>query len=523
MEAYRTHNYQKTKHVMWYKVNELNAKGLNFTQISHHTGLHRQTVSRYVGMSESEFLSSQSYRRQYNRVLDVYTDFVRESLQECPYLSAAQIEDWLCERFDDFPAVSSKTVYNFVKYVRCKYGLVKGSGHEPRAYSKLPDTAYGDYAQVDFGEQWMKRADGRQVKVYFFVMVLSRSRQKFVYLNQSPFTTARTIYAHELAFAYYGGKPRKIIYDQDKVLISDEHLGDVVLTGKFSAFVAREHLQVVFCRKADPESKGKVENAVKYVKYNFLRGRTFHDIERLQQETLAWLDRTGNGTMNGSTYRIPKEVFLEEQPYLEPYHGVPAEPLEQEIKVHHVRKDNTVQYRGSFYTVPLGTYRGANTRVWLNESDGRLMVYSNESGKVMAIHSLTQSRGQLVRIQAHLKQRYEADDELEAHILAWVGDDELCRMWIRRLHEKKRRYYIDNLRLLVKSMKDYPPQIMHQALLMCLDRGAYNARMLMETARTIQLRKTARIENRISADSLPEQAYIIPEKTSINQFKSLFE
>lgn len=83
----------------------------------------------------------------------------------------------------------------------------------------------------------------------------------------------------------------------------------MILTKKFSSFAASEHLDVIFCRKNDPQSKGRVENAVKHVKYNFLRGRRFVSIEQLQKEAEAWLERTGNGTMNGSTYRIPSEDF----------------------------------------------------------------------------------------------------------------------------------------------------------------------------------------------------------------------
>jgi transposase len=56
------------------------------------------------------------------------------------------------------------------------------------------------------------------------------------------------------------------------------------MTKTFQAFVQAEHFECIFCRKSDPESKGKVENVVKYVKYNFLRGRTFVSIEQLNEE-----------------------------------------------------------------------------------------------------------------------------------------------------------------------------------------------------------------------------------------------
>jgi transposase len=519
MDAYKTSALTK-KHVMWYKVNEFRKKGLNFSQISLKTGLHRCTVSKYAHMSEEEFLNSQSYRRQYNHKLDPYEEFVRNSLTESPFLSAAQIEDWLKERYADFPSVNSKTVFNFVRYIRRKYDLSKSEGHDVRAYAKLPETPYGEYGQVDFGEQWMKRDDGRRLKVYFFVMVLSRSRQKFVYVSQSPFTTAKTVYAHELAFAYYGGKPKNLIYDQDKVLITDENLGDIILTRKFSTFVASEHLQVTFCRKSDPESKGKVENAVKYVKYNFLRGRRFYSVDRLQQEVLAWLDRTGNGTVNGSTHRIPKLVFEEEQKHLIPYTGVPTEPVENEMKIHHVRKDNTITYKGNFYSLPLGTYRGANTRVWVNESDGSLVIYSNDTGKVTAIHRVAEGKGMFICKPEHVREQYETNDDMENEIRSYIGNDDFTSMWLHHLHESKKRYYLDNIRLLSKGMRDYAQPIIHKALTDCLDRRSYNARMLLEVAETIKRRSAGEIKP--EHDTLPEQAYITPDKTSIAQYNNLF-
>ena len=202
----------------------------------------------------------------------------------------------------------------------------------------------------------MKRTDGRHLKVYFFVMVLSRSRYKFVYFSPTPFNTANTVYAHEMAFEYYGGRPKKLLYDQDKVLLHDENMGDLILTNGFRAFVSQQHFKPVFCRKSDPESKGKVENVVKYVKYNFLRGREFTDIDKLNEECLSWLERTGNGTMHHGIYRIPSEVFEEERAFLQPYYGTPNPP-KQEMREYNVRKDNTISYHCCYYTVPSGTYK----------------------------------------------------------------------------------------------------------------------------------------------------------------------
>ena len=91
-------------------------------------------------------------------------------------------------------------------------------------------------------------------------MSLSRSRYKFIYFSRTPFTTDLAVYAHELAFEYFSGVPRKIVYDQDKVFLVKENLGDLILTHGFRALVREHGFNPVFCRKSDPESKGKIEN-----------------------------------------------------------------------------------------------------------------------------------------------------------------------------------------------------------------------------------------------------------------------
>lgn len=292
---------------MWYKVRELQSKGLNKTQIGKHLGVDRSTVRKYLQMSREDFVRRRNSHRKYTLKLAGYEEYVRGTLEEYPYISAARMHDWLRECYPDFPKVCDKTVFNFVEKVRCKYGIGKKSeARIRRDYEKLPDTPYGKYAQADFGEKWMSAENGRSTKVYFFAIVLARSRYKFTCFSRRPFDTELAIYAHERAFEYFGGKPEKILYDQDRVLISRENLGDLVLTRKFQTFVREQHFQPVFCHKADPESKGKVENVVKYVKENFLVARVFRDIDSLNREALEWLERTGNGKVHGTARLVPR-------------------------------------------------------------------------------------------------------------------------------------------------------------------------------------------------------------------------
>ena len=64
------------------------------------------------------------------------------------------------------------------------------------------------------------------------------------------------------------------------------------------------------------ESKGKIENLIKFIKRNFLRIRDFENIEEAKEGLFKWLNRRANGKISLATRRIPQEMFFEEKAYL---------------------------------------------------------------------------------------------------------------------------------------------------------------------------------------------------------------
>jgi transposase len=154
-------------------------------------------------------------------------------LARCSSLWAAQIKDRLKEYFEELPDVHSKTVYNFVQQIRQENNLPKKPVKSPRQYVKEVELAYGKEAQVDFGEYNMAKASGGRQKVYFFAMILSRSRGKFIYFQSAPFTSSTAVEAHQLAFEYFGGVPEKIRYDQDRVFMVEKNMGYLIFNNRF--------------------------------------------------------------------------------------------------------------------------------------------------------------------------------------------------------------------------------------------------------------------------------------------------
>jgi predicted transcriptional regulator len=95
---------------MWYKVKELQQKGFNKSQISREMGLDRSTVRKYLSLDEEGFHNWIEQIRHLPKKLQLYYVYVKELLETYPFLSSAQVEDRLKERFTDLPEVHSKTV-----------------------------------------------------------------------------------------------------------------------------------------------------------------------------------------------------------------------------------------------------------------------------------------------------------------------------------------------------------------------------------------------------------------------------
>jgi transposase len=183
--------------------------------------------------------------------------------------------------------VTPRTVYNFVMFVRHKYNIPVVA--PIREYFPIEELPYRQQAQVDFGEYNMRFENGNRKKVWFFAMVLSRSRMKYIWFSGTHFTAETVSEAHEKAFAFFDGIPTIVVYDQDRTMVVDENMGDIILTSTFKQYTKSRNFKLHFCRKADPESKGKVENVIQYVKKNFLYNRPFSDIETLNQHRSSGL------------------------------------------------------------------------------------------------------------------------------------------------------------------------------------------------------------------------------------------
>jgi transposase len=454
---------------MYHEIHKLSRNGWSKSRIASFLVINRRTVSKYLQMSENDYIEYLNGQKSRARELRDYESFVKIKLERYPETSSAQMHDWLKEHYEYFPNVSEKTVFNFVQWIRQEYNIPKIK--KQRDYFIVEELPYGKQAQVDFGEYNMRDGKGNRVKIYFFTMVLSRSRYKFVYYSKSPFTTELAIFAHLMAFEYFGGIPMEIVYDQDSVFIHDENSGDLILTDKFRAFCQQMGFNIHFCRKADPESKGKVENVVKYVKQNFLYNRSFVDIETLNSDGMSWLSRTGNGKPHNFTKQKPYDVWLEEKEYLNPVRSYSIIP---EGKIYCVRKDNTILYKGNYYTLPLGTYKGKDTLVNITISGNELSI-NDASKQLICTHKLSQEKGKVISNTDHKRDKTKKVDNLLMETAMLFPDYDLACVYLGKIRQEKSRYIRDQLNLIKKAIQSGSPESIKETLKYCVKNAIYSA------------------------------------------------
>ncbi|MBA7544002.1 hypothetical protein ES705_36347 [subsurface metagenome] len=507
------------KLIMYYEIHKRKLNGDNPTRIARYLGMDYRTVTKYLNMNEEEyieFIEDQTFRI---KTLDAYEDFIRYRLEECPEASAAQIFDWLKENFPDLPAVNDKTVFNYTLYIRRKHGIPKPFVH--RDFIQIPELPYGKQAQVDFGEFIMRTDQKGRKKVYYFSMVLSRSRYKFVYFSDTPFTTALTIEAHEMAFDYFGGIPKEVVYDQDSVLLVSENYGDLLLTELFRSYVSQSDFHTHFCRKSDPQSKGKIENVIKYIKYNFLRGRIYANNQLLNGQAVNWLERTANAKVHAATKLIPQAEWVKEKAHLTAINRlfVQEKPLEN----YKVRKDNTVLFKSNFYGLPLGTYMGPDTLVWLKQTPEKKLIIYDSSKTELVQHKINPDRGKLVA-NSNFKRDYSAGiDQLISELSSLFDKPQQAQMYFNQIRKDNPRYIRDQLQLILKMTKTYSMELVNQALDFCTKRTIFKATDFKSVVIKLQADSNNPVkEEPIKVRTLDKSAFkITPRKSNISDYQNL--
>ena len=281
-------------------------QGTSKSALARKLGVHRDTIHRWIrdgDLDRDLDATPVRYgpRRAVPTKLDAYKAIIETRLAAYPQLSAVRL---LAEIRAAGFAGSYTQLKEFVRRVR----------PAPPAETVIRfETPAGRQAQVDFARftfSWGVR--------YALLVVLGYSR--LLWCRFAPRQDMPTLIdGLEEAFQYFGGVPQELLFDQMKAVITrDLRLegGALIRNAEFLRFARHWGFTPRACRPYRAQTKGKVERPVRYVRGNFVYGRTFlHDAD-LDQQRQLWLERVANVRVHGTTHERPRVRFDREERFL---------------------------------------------------------------------------------------------------------------------------------------------------------------------------------------------------------------
>ncbi len=343
-------------------------------------GVHRDTVALAV---ESERFINVAFRAS-TSVLDPYTDFVRMTVEQYPRLRATRLLQMIQQRG------YSGSVWPLRRLVR---RIRPASSNE--AFFRL-STLPGEQGQVDWGSFGSIAVGNTRRSLSCFVMVLSWSRAIFARFALDQ-TLESFLRCHIQAFAFFGGVPRSLLYDNLKTAVL-ERVADIIrFHPRLLELAGHYHFAPTPVAVARGNEKGRVERAIRYLRDSFFAARVFHSVEDLNRQLDDWTLRVAHARMVPTDVekRTVEVAFAEERPRLLP---LPAHPIACE-HIHATRSGKTpyLRFDGNDYSIP---YTLTQKPITLVASDTIVRILDGDHE--VARHDRSWERGRQLEDPRHL-------------------------------------------------------------------------------------------------------------------------
>ena len=354
--------------------------------IAEQLGIHHSTVERVLGEAGVE---RERRRPRRPSKLDSYMEFITETLERFPKLSAARL----------FDMVTARGYTGGPDHFRHRIAQLRP--RRPReAYLRLRTLA-GEQAQVDwahFGKLTIGRAER---PLMAFVLVLSYSRYPFVrfYLGAP---LANLIRGHVEAFSVLGGTARVLLYDNMKSVVLERRGDAIRFHPTLLELAAHYRFEPRPVAPARGNEKGRVERLIRFIRGSFFQARRFRDLDDLNDQADQWCStRAVERPCPEDPQRSVAEVFAEERSHLIALPDNPF-PCEERVEVQ-AGKSPYIRFDGNDYSIP-HHYVGRTLVVSASLDTVRIL----DAGAVLATHRRSFDRAQQIEDPAHI-------EELERH------------------------------------------------------------------------------------------------------------
>jgi transposase len=367
------------------------------------------------------------------------------------------------------------------------------------------------HAQVDFGES-LGVIGGVERKLHYFAMSLPHSDAFFMKAYPAE-TTEAFCDGHNAAFAFFGGVPLSMLYDNTVIAVA-KILGDGkrVRTRIFSELQSHYLFEDRFGRPGKGNDKGNVEGVIGYGRRNFLvpapRFDSFDDLN-------AWLEarclKRQDDIVRGHSDPIGERLMRD----LDALMALPPAPYDACEKVStRATSISMVRYRNNDYSVPTAfAHHEVQVRGYVHE------VVIGCGAEIIARHRRSYEKADMVFDPMHylplLEQKVGALDQAAA-LQGWDLPEEfttLRRLLEARMGKPGKREYVQVLRLL----ETFEMGHVHGAIRQALDLGAIG----YDAVKHLILCRIERRQLRLDLDIYPYLPRALVETTRPANYMSL--
>lgn len=358
-------------------------------------------------------------------MLDPYRTRIAVLIEQHPELSAVRVHEEIARGPEGFRG-GVRLVRRYLSRLR-----------PPRA--RVYQEVYyepGEAVQVDWGDCGSIRMGQTTRRVSVFVAVLCYSRMMYLEFTLSH-KKAEFYRAIVAALRFFGGSPRKLMFDNLKAAVLSGSGRHACLHPELLALCGHFLMEPIACARRDPESKGRVEAGVRYIKRNALAGRadqltTWQDYVQFAGD---WRDQVANVRIHATTRQRPIDRFAEERSRLRPLPDIPFDT--DEVLPAVVTPHARVRYDANRYSVPPQFVRKPVT---LRASDTQVRVLYD--GAEIARHVRCYEKGLVLCLPDHQLAALERRRRVGAHQIEQEFDS---------LGPEARQFHLELLRRPVKA------------------------------------------------------------------------
>ncbi len=412
-------------------------EGLSQREAARRFGLARETVKKMLGHSEPP-----GYRRRQppkRPKLDPFTEIIDRILEEDRTVHRKQrhTAKRIFERLRDEHGFTGKQT------------IVKDYVRERRRRLRemfVPLVHPPGHAQADFGEADAIIA-GVEQRIHFFIMTLPHSDACFVVSYPSA-TTEAWLDGHNRAFAFFGGVPQSILYDNDKCLVA-RILPDGTRqrTRSFSGLLSHYLFTDRYGRPGKGNDKGNVEGVVGLARRNYMTPRPrFASFDAFNADLEERCRERQSDVLRGHRESIGERLERDRKALM----ALPPAPFDAcDKQATRVNSLSLVRYRTNDYSVPVAY---GHQEVWIRGYVHEVVIGCG--AEVIARHPRSYEREDMVFDPIHylplLEQKIGALDQA-APLAGWDLPEAfatLRRLLEARMGKAGKREYVQVLRLL---------------------------------------------------------------------------